>query len=59
MSPKSNSSIGFSINEQKQYPQWFENLTNSGLGLVALVILATVFSPVFVVFGAFSPMVRR
>lgn len=59
MSPKSNSSIGFSINEQEQYPQWFGNLTNSGLGLVALVILATVLSPVFVVFGAFSPMVRR
>ncbi|AEV30099.1 hypothetical protein SpiGrapes_2324 [Sphaerochaeta pleomorpha str. Grapes] len=59
MSLQSNNSTGFSTKEQEQYPHWLDTLTNSGLDLVALVILATVFSPVLVVFGAFSPIFRR
>ncbi|WP_320129782.1 hypothetical protein [uncultured Sphaerochaeta sp.] len=45
--------------EEAHYPDWFGRMTDSVLCMVALGVLALVFSPILVVFGAFSPLMKR
>jgi hypothetical protein len=59
MTPNSNNTDSCTPLQNEQCPKWLETLTDSVFYMVALLVLSAVFSPVLVVFGAFSSFIRR